>query len=65
MAKFAYNNAKKTITGYTLSELNCGYYSHVFYKKNFDPCSKLKTTEELSFELRELMIACQQNLHHA
>ena len=65
MAKFAYNNAKNASTGYTPFELNCGYHLWVSYKKHLDPCSKSKTAEELSFELRNLMAACQQNFHHA
>ena len=33
MAKFAYNNVKNTNTGYTLFELNYGYYLCISYKK--------------------------------
>ena len=65
MAEFAYNNAKNASTGHTLFELNCGYHPRVSYKKDLDPCSKSKTAEELSSELRNLMAVCQQNLHHA
>ena len=65
MAKFAYNNAKNASTGYTPFELNCGYHPRVSYKEDLDPRSKSRTAEELSSELRELMIVCQQNLHHA
>ena len=65
MAKFAYNNAKNASTGYTLFELNCGYHPQISYKKNLDPRSQSKTVEELSSELRNLMAACQQHLHHA
>ena len=64
MAEFAYNNARNANTGHTPFELNCGYHPHVFYEKNLDSCSKSKTVEELSFELRNLMAVCQQNLHH-
>ena len=64
MAEFAYNNAKNASTGFTSFELNCGYYLRVFYKEDLDPCSKSRTAEELSSELRELMIVCQQNLHY-
>ena len=49
MAEFADNNAKNASTRYTLFELNCGYYSCVFYEKDFDLCSKSKTVEEVSF----------------
>ena len=67
MAEFAYNNAKNASTGYTPFELNCGYHFCVSYEKEeiLDPRSKSKTAEELSSELRELMIICQQNFHHA
>ena len=65
MAKFAYNKAKNASTGHTLFELNCGYHPRMSYKKKVDPRSKLKSADELSAELRELMIVCRENLHHA
>ena len=67
IAKFAYNNAKNTSTGYLLFELNCGYHLCVSYKKKeiFDPRSKSKTAEELYSKLWELMIVCHRNLHYA
>ena len=65
MAEFAYNNAKNASTGFTPFELNCGYHPRVSYKENLNSRSKSKTAEELSSELRNLMAACQQNLHHA
>ena len=40
MAKFAYNNATNASTDYISFELNCGYYSHVFYKEDLVPHSK-------------------------
>ena len=64
MAEFAYNNAKNASTGFTLFELNCGYHPRISYKENLDPRSKSRTAEELSSKLQELMIVCQQNLHH-
>ena len=64
MAEFAYNNAKNTSTGFIPFELNCGYHPWVSYKEDLDPHSKLRTAEELFFELQELMTVCQQNLHH-
>ena len=33
-------------------------------KKNFDLCSKSKSAKKLSFKLQNLIVACQQNLHH-
>ena len=65
MAKFAYNNAKNASTDFTPFELNCGYHPRVSYKEDLNPRSKSKTAKKLSFELRNLMAACQQNLHHA
>ena len=64
MAEFAYNNAKNASTGYMPFELNCKYHSCVFYEKNLDLRSKLKTAEELSSELRDLMATCQQYVYH-
>ena len=65
MAEFAYNNAKNASTSFTHFEFNYGYHPRVSYKEDLDPCSKSKTAEELSSELRELITVCQQNLHHA
>ena len=65
MAKFTYNNAKKTSTGHTPFKLNCGYHPCVSYEEDLDPRSKSKTAEELFSELRNLMTVCQQNLYHA
>ena len=58
MPEFAYNNAKNASTGFTPFKLNYGYHPRVFYKKDLNPCSKLKIAEELSSELRNLMAAC-------
>ena len=65
MAEFAYNNAKNASTGYTPFELNCGYHPRMSYKEDVDPRTQSKSADELSAELRELMIVCQENLHHA
>ena len=35
------------------------------YEKDIDPRSQSKLADELSAELRELMIVCRENLHHA
>ena len=64
IAKFAYNNAKNASTGHTPFELTCGYHPCVSYKENLDSHSKLRTAEELSSELQELMTVCQQNFYH-
>ena len=37
----------------------------MLYKKNVDPCSQSKLADELSAELREMMIVSQKNLYHA
>ena len=65
MAKFIYNNAKNTSTGYTSFELNCRYHPRVSYDEDFDLRSKSRNTEELSSELQELMTICQQNFYYA
>ena len=65
MAEFAYNNAKNASIGFTPFKLNCGYYPRVSYKEDLDPHSWLKTVEELSSKLWNLIAAYQQNLHYA
>ena len=51
--------------GHLPFELNCRYHPWILYKKDVEPCSKSKLADELSAELRELMIVCRENLHHA
>ena len=53
MPDFTYNNVRNASTGYTFFELNYKYYPSVFYEKKeiFDPYSKLKIAEKLSFKL--------------
>ena len=58
MAELVYNNANNASTGYTLFELNCGYHSWMLYENDIDPHSQSKSTDELSTELRELIIVC-------
>ena len=65
MAEFAYNNAKNASSGHTPFELNCGYHPRMSYEEDVDPRSKSKSADELSAKLRELMIVCRENLHHA
>ena len=65
MAKFVYNNAKNASIGHTPFELNCGYHPRMLYEENVDPHSQSKSADELSAELKELMIVCRENLHHA
>lgn len=65
MAKFTYNNAKYASIGHMPFELNYSYHSRVFYKEDVDPCSKSKSANKLSTELKELMTVCQENLYYA
>ena len=65
MAEFAYNNTKNISTGHTPFELNCGYLFWMLYEEKVDSCSKSKSTDELSAELRKLIIVCQENLYYA
>ena len=65
MAEFAYNNAKNSRPGHTPFELNYGYHPRMSYKEDVNPRSQSKSADELLAELRELMIVCQENLHHA
>ena len=65
MAEFAYNNAKNASTGHMPFELNCGFHPRMSYKEDVDPRSQSKSANELSAELKELMIVCRENLHHA
>ena len=65
MAEFAYKNAKNASFGHTLFKLNCGYHFWMSYKEDVDPYSKSKSANKLSAELRELMIVCEKNFHHA
>ena len=48
-----------------LFKLNYDYHPWMSYKKEVNPHSKMKSTDELSAELRELIIVCWENLYHA
>ena len=63
--KFANNNTKNASISHTPFKLNYGYHPGMSYKQNVDPRSQSKSTNELSAELRELMIVYCKNLHHA
>ena len=56
MAKFAYNNTKNISIGHMFFEFNYWYYSHISYKENLDPYSKLKIAEKPFFKLQNLMV---------
>ena len=65
MTEFAYNNAKNSSTGHMPFKLNCGYHSRMLYEEEVNSYSQSKSVDKLSAELRELMIVCWENLHHA
>ena len=65
MAEFAYNNTKNASTGHIPFELNCSYHPRMLYKEDVNSRSQSKSADELSAELRELIIVCQENLHYA
>ncbi len=65
ITEFAYNNTKNTSTGHTSFELNYGFHPQASYKKDVDPCSKLKLVDELANDLRELITIYKKNLQHA
>lgn len=64
MAEFANINAKNMSIGYMLFELNCNYHPHLFYKKDIDLRSKLKSVDKLLIEFQELMTIYNKNLDH-
>ena len=65
MADFAYNNAKNASCGHTPFELNYSYHPWMSYKNDVNLCSKSKSADNLSAELKKLMIVCRENLYHA
>ena len=58
MAEFAYNNAKNASIGHTSFELKSSYHPWMSYEEDVDPRSQSKLADELSAELKELMIVC-------
>ena len=64
IAKFAYNKAKNSSTGYTLFKLNCGYHPCVSFEEDTNPRSQSKLADKLSMELWDLMTICWENLYH-
>ena len=65
MVEFAYNNVKNASTGHMPFKLNCGYYPRMLYEEKVNSRSKSKLADKLLAKLRELIIVCQKNLHHA
>ena len=64
IAVFVYNNAENSSTSHTFFELNYSYQLWMSYKEDVEPRSQSKSADELSAELRKLMIICQKNLHY-
>ena len=62
MVEFAYNNTKNINTGYTLFELNFGFYLRVFSKKDVNLHSRSKSADQLAIELQTLMSMYKKNL---
>ena len=65
MTEFAYNNVKNASNGHAPFMLNFGYHPRILYEEEFDPRSKSKPADKLSADIKELMIVCQENFHHA
>ena len=65
MAEFAYNNSKNASIGPKPFEMNCGYQPQMLYKEKVNLRSKSKSVDKLAEELKELIIICGENLHHA
>ena len=56
MIEFAYNNAKNASKGYMFFKLNYKYYLYIFHKKNVKPRLRLKASNKLTKELRNLKL---------
>ena len=65
MAEFAYNNAKHTSMWYTPFKFNCGYHLCISYEENINSRFRSKAADELTKELRNLIVSCKENLQHA
>ena len=46
-------------------ELNCKYYSHIFYEENVNPYSKSKAADKLTEKLRNFIVVYKENLQYA
>ena len=64
MVEFVYNNAKHATTWYTFFELKRGYKLCISYKENVNPRSRSKVADDLTQELRNLMVICRENIQH-
>lgn len=47
------------------SELNCGYYFHIFFEDKTNPRSRFYSADKLAKKLRKLMLIHQQNPFYA
>ena len=65
MAEFVYSNSKNASTSHMPFEINCGYHPWMAYEEEVDPRSQFKSADELSEELRKLMVVYRKNLHYA
>ena len=65
MVVSVYKNAKNASNGHLPFKLNCGYHHWMLYKEKVDSRSKSKSADKLSAKLKELMIVCRENVHHA
>ena len=65
MANFTFTNVKNASIGYRRLKLNYDYHLQISYTEKVDSYFKSKSADKLSAERRELMIVCQENLHHA
>ena len=45
--------------------MNCGYHPWISYEEDINPRSQSKSADELSAELKELMIICREKLYYA
>ena len=55
MAKFTYNNTKNASIGYTLFELNYGYYPRILFKEDINSCSISCFINKLAGKLKKLI----------
>ena len=65
IVKFAYNNAKNISKKYISFEFNYKYYPSIFYKKDIDLYSQLKTINNLTNKLRNPMATYKENIKYA
>ena len=64
MTEFAYNKSKNASIGHTFFEINYGYHPGMLYEEDVNSRFYFKSADELSEELKELMIVYCKNLHY-